>query len=275
MGDSRQALTPRPQAAGIRTPDPVLSVTCPQFIRLRLPVVRPVVASLEVAMSSVLATADVWSGADTLSPMFGSYTINFPTADVVATVALSSFYLQGEPRPNEYQGMLNSAETWIDQRRGFEPHLWSRDAQAWFTGVRSVTFWIVTRRGYAAAVGIVHGDRVRAYSDRIGDPIRRALIDPISGAVHRLHTEITLAGAQVPDIAEIDRELSLPPDGISAEGLRCVEVDIKGPGRAGPSRLRYDARAGRVVALPLGGNTSGDDAAGGGESRRTPGDTSR
>lgn len=197
----------------------------------------------------IIATADVWSGTDSVSPFFGSSTVRFPTTDVVATVALTANYpWAGETRWNEYPGLVTSAECWVDQNStpgGY--HRWSVDTQLW-QRTRSVTFWIVTRRAYAAAVGVVHGDRQSEFG-RLRpslSPRYRAVIDRDTGEVRRLHTDISLGDAEQIGTDELD-ELLLAGDG--GDRLRVVEAQLEPSERFRSLRLDRDRDV--VTAAPL------------------------
>lgn len=104
---------------------------------------------------------------------------------------------------------------------------------------------MVTRRGYGAAVGIVHNVGGNYQRLKVASSIQRAVVDIETGLIHRLHNDVTAEGAEPPDLDRLDEELA--SGDVPTGNLRVVDVEINST--TPRTRLKFDWEANRVISI--------------------------
>ena len=193
-------------------------------------------------MSRVLWT--VWlAGVTDSDNYYKSTTVRFLPTDVVATVAVSAFRAELPARDNLIRPEVDA---WITEEIPADQwgsHRYGSSNSRWADGISELTFNIRVSRAATAATGIVHDRRDSVSSTRAAQVLERALVDRDTGAIHRLHTDITLEGATPVDVEALEAVL--------VRGTRLSVVGAEPlSDEAGVLVPRYDPDRDRVVFEP-------------------------
>ncbi len=189
-------------------------------------------------MSRVLWT--VWlAGVTDSDNYYRSTTVRFAPTDVVATIAVSAFRAELPARDNLIRPEVDA---WITEAIPPTPwggHEYGSSNSRWADGISELTFNIRVSRAATAATGIVHDRRDGALGTRAAQVLQRAVVDRASGAIHHLHTDVTLEGAIPVDLDALD--VLLAQEGLDVVGLEPLSDE------AGARPARYDREQDRVV----------------------------
>ena len=193
-------------------------------------------------MSRVLWT--VWlAGITDSDNYYKSTTVRFLPTDVVATIAVSAFRAELPARDNLIRPEVDA---WITEEIPADQwgsHRYGSSNSRWADGVSELTFNIRVSRAATAATGIVHDRRDSVSGTRAAQVLERALVDRDTGAIHRLHTDITLEGATPVDVEALEAVL--------VRGTRLSVVGAEPlSDEAGVLVPRYDPDRDRVVFEP-------------------------
>ncbi|MBO0898647.1 hypothetical protein J1G43_01540 [Cellulomonas sp. zg-ZUI22] len=193
-------------------------------------------------MSRVLWT--VWlAGVTDSDNYYKSTTVRFLPTDVVATIAVSAFRAELPARDNLIRPEVDAWITEAIPADQWGSHRYGSSNSRWADGISELTFNIRVSRAATAATGIVHDRRDSVSSTRAAQVLERALVDRDTGAIHRLHTDITLEGATPVDVEALEAVL--------VRGTRLSVVGAEPlSDEAGVLAPRYDPDRDRVVFEP-------------------------